>query len=248
MKVLGYWLTCNGDHVRNMSSMRGALRGKLAMMDKRFVSVPRMVKAKWWQLQLRGVVGFYASFIGLGRTIMRQLAPVNNSGARKVLGVRPFYNNGSELNRVQEHYRICVQTFFCHSIVQYLGLCFRHIEIPISRLLSLPLEGRLGALRSQHGRAESSDTAQAHRSILSNLGIQLGELIAGRLDVRRQTGYIFRWGSGWFSEIRDSGPGWVIPRKDKDAILVRVQLLLDIFRPRSNLPQLADVVLPIEDG
>ena len=139
MKVLGYWLTCNGDHVRNMSTMRGALRGKLAMMDKRFASVPRMVKAKWRQLQFRGVVGFYAPFIGLGRTIMRQLAPVNNSGARKVLGVRPFYTNGSELNRVQEHYRICVQTFFCHSIVQYLGHCFRHIEIPISRLLSLPV-------------------------------------------------------------------------------------------------------------
>ena len=67
-------------------------------------------------------------------------------------------------------------------------------------------------------------------------------MIAGRLDVRGQTGYIFRWGAGWFS-----GPDWVIPRKDKDAISIRVQWLLDIFRPRSNLPQLADVVLPIED-
>ena len=79
-----------------------------------------------------------------------------------------------------------------------------------------------------------SETAQAARDILRSLGIQLGALIAGRPNVRGQSGYVFRWGEGWFEEIRDAGPGWNFEREDKSAVDLRVNLLLDIFRPRQR--------------
>ena len=70
------------------------------------------------------------------------------------------------------------------------------------------------------------------RDLLRNLGVRLGPLVAGRLDVRGQTGYIFRWGEGWFEEIREGDPGWKFERDDVSAVEVRVNLLLDLFRPR----------------
>ena len=74
--------------------------------------------------------------------------------------------------------------------------------------MSLPVAGRLAALRSERRRAPS-DAAQAARELLSNLGIDIGDLIAGRPDVRGQTGYVFRWGEWWFEEIRDGGLGGI---------------------------------------
>ena len=87
-----------------------------------------------------------------------------------------------------------------------------------------------------------SETAQMARRVLDSLGVRLGQLVAGRPDVRGQSGYVFRWGEGWFEEIRDGGPGWRFDRDDKSAIEFRVNLLLNIFRPRrrSGLPALTD--------
>ena len=60
----------------------------------------------------------------------------------------------------------------------------------------------------------------------------------------------FVWGEGWFEEIRDGGPGWNFGRDDKSAVTFRVNLLLDIFRPRqrSGLPALLNLVQPISDA
>ena len=88
------------------------------------------------------------------------------------------------------------------------------------------------------------------RHVLTVLGIGLGTLIAGRPDVRGQSGFVFRWGEGWFEEIRDGGPGWLFERDDESAIELRTNLLLDIFRHRrgSGLPALTNLVqLSISD-
>ena len=89
-----------------------------------------------------------------------------------------------------------------------------------------------------------SQSAEMAWSFLNSLGINVGPLIAGRPDVRGQSGYVFRWGEAWFEEVRDSGPGWHFLKDDKSAIEFRVNLLLDIFRHRreSGLPALLDSV------
>ena len=77
----------------------------------------------------------------------------------------------------------------------------------------------------------------------------MGALIAGRLRVRSQSGFVFRWGEGGFEELREGGPGWRFERDDKSAIDFRVKLLLEIFRPRrrSGLLALSNLVQPISD-
>jgi len=249
MKSLGYWITCNGDPVRNRATLVGTLRGKLAIMDKRFSSINAATKAKWWQKQFRGLVSYYAAFIGCSLLLMRALAPVNNGGARKVLGVGRNYNFSAELERAQTEFNICVHTFYCKCVVSYVGHCFRHGSHPISKLLSLPLAERLSSLRLR-SRRMPSDSAQAAHQALTDVGIRLGGLIAGRPRVRSQSGFVFRWGEGWFEELREGGPGWRFERNDKSAIELRVNLLLDIFRPRrrSGLHALSNLMQPISDA
>ena len=161
-----------------------------------------------------------------------------------------LFNVSSELQRVQSEFNICVQTFYCKCVVSYVGHCFRHSAHPISKLMSLPLAERLTSLRLRNRRLPS-DTAQMARDMLHGLGIRLDSLVAGRPDVRGQSGYVFRWGEGWFEEIRDGGPGWRFQRHDKSAIDVRVNLLCDAFRHRhgSGMPALLNSVqLAISDG
>ena len=250
MKTLGYWITCNGDPVRTRSSVMGTLRGKLASMDKRFVCVPQARKAKWWQLQFRGVVGYFAAFIGCCCTWFRKLTTIANAGARKVLGVTATYNVASELKRVQDAFKISVHEYFCKSVVTYVGHCFRHVDSPVYKLLSLPLDRRLTDLRRQGQRTVPSGFAQASFNYLSELGFELGQLVAGRPQIRGQAGYAFRWGDGWFSAVRDGGCGWSFERNDKSAVQFRVQLLVKIFqRDRSNLPRMiGDGPLELEDS
>jgi len=249
MKTLGYWITCNGDPVRMRSIVMGTLRGKLASMDKRFVCVPQARKAKWWQLQFRGILSYFAAFIGCSATWYRTLSSLSNSGARKVMGVAMRYNVSSELQRVQNDFNISLPEFFCESVVKYIGHCFRHLELPVSRLLSLPLDRRLTNLRLQGQRTVPSGFAQASFEFMSDLGFELGQLAAGRPQVRGQAGYAFRWGDGWFSAFRDGGCGWSFERNDKPAIKFRVELLCKIFRRvRSSLPRMiGDGPLEIED-
>ena len=96
-----------------------------------------------------------------------------------------------------------------------------------------------------------SESAQASHSLLSNLGLNLDFLTAGPLNVRGHSGYVCRWGEGWFWELRDGGAGWSFSKNDQQAIDFRVQFLLDVFkRKTSNLPHFfADSApLPLEDG
>ena len=98
-------------------------------------------------------------------------------------------------------------------------------------------------MRFQHPR-DPSGSALAARQYLSHLGVQLERLVAGRPAVRGHSGYPFRWGEGWFEEIRDGGPGWNFQKHAESAIDFRTNLLLDIYRPRhsSGLPALMDLM------
>ena len=95
MKCLGYHAACNGDAARNRCVMTGALRGKLAAMDKRFAKTSMAAKAHWWKLQCRGIIRFNAAFVGCNEVAMPKLQVINNAGARKsckTVGVSPSYN------------------------------------------------------------------------------------------------------------------------------------------------------------
>ena len=134
-----------------------------------------------------------------------------------------------------------LQTFYCKSLVGFLGHCFRHPAHPVTKLLSLPLAERLASLRQRNPRVPSG-LAQSARELMISVGVQIGELVAGRPGVRGHAGYVFRWGEGFFEEFRDGGPGWHFQKNDKSAIDLRVRMLLDLFRRRRNstLPALMD--------
>ena len=85
-------------------------------------------------------------------------------------------------------------------------------------------EPRTESLRQQSLRVPSISALSA-RELLANLGIHVDEVMAGRPDVRGHSGYVFRWGEGWFEEIRDGGLGWKFERDDKSASDIRVNLL-----------------------
>ena len=132
---------------------------------------------------------------------------------------------------MKSHFNTCVQTFFA---------CCLH---PFTQLLSLPLPSRLTSLRLTGRGGVPSDSAQASHNSLGHLGINLQPLVAGPLGVRGQSGYVCRWGEGWFWDIRDAGMGWHFDKHDTDAIFVRVELLLAIFpKCSSNLPRFLEDV------
>jgi len=113
--------------------------------------------------------------------------------------------------------------------VTFLGHCFRHKRQPVTKLLSLPVVERLSLRRLQGHRDVPTVSAQAARQHLEHLGLQLGELVAGRLGSRSFSGHPHRWGEGWFFEIRDGGLNWCFRRDDKAAIDCRIKFLHDIF-------------------
>ena len=135
--------------------MTGVLRGKFAMMDRRFTSVPMDVKARWWRLQYMGLVGYFAAFLGCSQVVLQQLGVISNYGARKILGVAQSFRISSELKRVKTDFKVCVQNDFCKAVVRYIGHCFRHPDHSVSELLSLPLQERLAERRLFQGRRES---------------------------------------------------------------------------------------------
>ena len=248
-RVLGYHLACNGDTSRNRGAMIGGLRGSMHRMSEHFARVPVASRAFWWKMQFRGILGFHAAFVGCSSTIFKELGVVGNAGARKVAGLVRRHNN--DLTAVKANLNICVQTFYAKCIVRFLGHAFRHVTHPFTQLLSLPLPGRLASLRSHGRESAASDLAQTTFSFLSHLGFSLDPPTAGPLNIRGHSGYVCRWGEGWFWVIKDGGPGWSFEKTDEAAINFRIQLLLDMFaKSRSSLPNfLVDFApLPLEDG
>ena len=248
-KLLGFWISCNGDNSTCKSVMLGGLRGKLACMDKRFTAVPAAQKAKWWQIHSRGYLAYFAPFLGCNRELLQSLAPINNQGARKILGLRSNFNVHATLHNAQTEFNICVHRFFCKSVISYVGHVFRHMNQPVSKLLSLPLSERLDHLRLLGPSGQVSDYSIATRTFLQNLGLNLSDLIHGKPNIRGHSGRPFRWGDGWFFEIKDGGLGWSFQKTDTYAVNKRTDILLELFWlrfRRQPLQQLQDLVLSLE--
>ena len=106
--------------------------------------------------------------------------------------------------------------------------------------MSLPLEGRLTALRSRQQSAVSQSALDFWDS-LQSAGVQVDPPIAGRLGVRGHSGHPFRWGEGWFEAL------WDFERDDDAEVFKRVQILMRLFerdRSGARLP-LQDAVLQL---
>jgi len=242
-KLLGYHVACNGDTSRSRATLTGALRGRLAKMDKRFSLSSPAVRARWWQQQYRGFIGFFAAFLGINCTIVRQMATIANVGARKVCNLNPRFNVHERLSTVKRELNIDAEHFFVQTVVRWLGHCFRHPDHPISLLLSLPLDGRLAIYRSRGSQTPLSNSALASWLSYFDVGLDVEFPVSGRPAIRGASGYAFRWGEGWFGQIRDGGVGWRFERSADSEVSERVQILLKLFQ-RSRPPR----ALAIEDG
>ena len=166
-----------------------------------------MVRGLWWKQQFRGLIAFYAAFIGVSQKIFRDLAPLSNSGARKIAGLGARCNVHSLLAIAKADFSICLHHFFVRTVVKWLGHCFRHHSQPVSALMSLPLDGRLADIRARGSQTDVSQSARSFWSLLSDVGLNLDFPVTGRLAVRGQSGYAFRWGEGWLGPIRDGRVG-----------------------------------------
>ena len=109
----------------------------------------------------------------------------------------------------------------------------------MTKVLSLPVLERLTSLRLQGHREVPTDTAVSAWNHLERLGLDLGELVSGRQGSRSFSGQPFRWGQGWFFEMRDGGLSWNFDRHDALAICSRVDLLSKIFARMRGQPVLA---------
>ena len=206
-------------------------------MHERFRRVPAASRAFWWKVQFRGIVNFHAPFLGCNKLILRDLGVIANSGARRV-GNLPHRHN-VDLHSIKFVFNICVQTFYARCVVKYVGHTFRHPDHQLSQLLSLPLPSRLALLRRSDRGGAASDSAQTTYNFLRHLGISMQPLVTGPLGVRGNSGFVCRWGEGWFWEIRDGGPGWKFDKFDTSSIEHRTDLLLTLFRKRqSPLPSI----------
>ena len=94
------------------------------------------------ELMAQGRV-IWQSHIGCSSLVMQSLAPLGNGGDRKILGVGPSFNVSSELQRVQSEFNVCVQSYYCKSLVSLIGHCFRHPSRPVTKLMSLPISRKV---------------------------------------------------------------------------------------------------------
>ena len=125
-KVLGYYVACNGDTSRSRSTLNGALRGRLATMDKRFALAPAGARAYWWRQQCRGFIGFFAAFLGINVTIIRQMGIIANLGARKICNLGRRFNVHDQLMQIRTDFNIDTELFYVQTVVRWLGHCFQH--------------------------------------------------------------------------------------------------------------------------
>ena len=101
----------------------------------------------------------------------------------------------------------------------------------------------------QGRRHDPSAAAVLSWQRFQSLGFNLGQLVAGRLDVRGDVGAVIRWGEGWFFEVRDGGLGWLFDKNDQASIDERVEILIKLFHKKTNILQpLLDVQEAVADS
>ena len=158
----------------------------------------------------------------------------------------------AQIQKVISDCDICVLESFCTFLVNRVGHCFRHPEAPIFRFYSLPARSRLDRCRMTGGPGGISASRMSNWRMLDFLVLGAEQLVAGRPQVRGQTGFVQRWGELWFEEIRDSSDfGWRFEKSDKPHVKKLSTLLLKLFRRERepiSVPALEDAPLPLEDG
>ena len=85
-RCLGYHVSCNGDTGTSRASMLGTLRGGVASLRRRLIGTPSVAKARWWKSHFHGVVGFFAAFTGINRSIFQSVGVPSNAAARLIGG------------------------------------------------------------------------------------------------------------------------------------------------------------------
>ena len=247
-KCLGYYVTCSGDVSKNRQRLLGALRGGLRTGRRHMKGLPCAMRAHWWKIQYRGLIGYFAAFLGLSRSMMRLFEVIDNAGARFVANLRPNNNSHQLLMSVKSEHAIDVPKYVVQSVVRRIGHVFRHDTV-LRTLWSLPCSRRLASLRQSNGGGVASEMRRSIFDSLRWLGVQVDEPIGGRLGVRGHGGHVYRWGDPWFEAVRDVGEGWVFDSNDTAGIDRRTSVLLSFLeRGRSNDLALENGPLPIENG
>ena len=152
--------------------------------------------------------------------------------------------------QIKQEFKIDAEYFFVQTVVNWIGHCFRHQSHPIYLLLSLPLDGRLVELRARGAETPLSNSMLANFLALVDVGLEVEFPTSGRPAVRGASGHAFRWGAGWYGQIRDGGVGWDFDRSTESEVSERVRILLKLFQ-RHRAPRvlaLEDAALPLEDG
>ena len=201
---MGYHIACNGDVSTTREKLFGFCRGRLHCAKREFSTHPTYCLARWWKTQFRGAVGFFASFVGLTRSVLAKMSVIDNAGARRVAGLPQNCRAHSILENVKNEFNISVSTYYVQCIVKRLGHVFRHPTTPICRLLSLPLEDRLASLRMLGRPGEAGDARWGVWNFFSSVGLQVEPPIGGKPNVR-SAGVVIRWGHSWFEALRDGG-------------------------------------------
>ena len=111
-KILGYYVACNGDTGRSRATLIGALRGRLSSMDKRFSLASTAARARWCRQQYCGFVGFFAAFLGIDCTILRQMGIICNLGARQVYRLPRSFNSHVTLRQIRQEFNINAEYLF----------------------------------------------------------------------------------------------------------------------------------------
>ena len=153
----------------------------------------------------------------------------------------------SYFGKNQVDHKICALTIFSDTIVKWVAHAFRHAGSPAHLFLSRPLNERLTSFRLVGRRSDVSESRIRSWSFLQELGLGSDPPVGGFPQVRGHSGFVCRWGSGWFEEMRDS-LGFEIRRHDKSEVAKRSSVLVQLFR-RARASQLLSLVSPfaIED-
>ena len=102
----------------------------------------------------------------------------------------------SRLTQIKSEFDIDVEYFYVQMVVNWLGHCFRHSSHLISKLLSLPVDGRLSELRSRGVETPLSFFALGSWLNLVEVGLHVDIAISGRPNDKRLFWPCFSLGSG----------------------------------------------------
>jgi len=251
MKCLGYYLACNGDTSEQKAKCLGSLRGALSKQTKvlKHPWVPSFLIARWWRMQINGVLGFAAPFLVPTQRLVKDFTVIANRGARLIGKLPNNFNIALRLQMIKDDFSVDVPIMYLKFLVNRVTHVFRHEDLPIYKFFSLPRSSRLREQRMQGSRYSLSASRMNSWRLLESLGLNaFGPPVAGRPGIRGEAGCVIRWGEGWFEEVHER-LGWRVPRKDHVASQDRVEILKSLFAPPpSRLQALRDRQLALTDN